>query len=180
MRSHTLTVVVTVLMVGTVSSRAHATPNFPGEIQSHLRLQDSPACALCHVGQPGQGTATTPFAVNMKDRGLAPFDTASLDTALDRMAADHVSSIGDCLDDVDELEAGNDPNEPDPHGTCEDAGREAGSGPVQGASPLTSPRYGCVGSVAPAPANDSPWAALVAGALALAWRRRRRSSSASA
>ncbi|MEO7113033.1 MAG: hypothetical protein ABI183_21525 [Polyangiaceae bacterium] len=155
---------------------AFATPNFPPAIQQDLSLAAPPDCSICHTDgdQGGKGTATTPFAVNMRARGLVEFDTTSLSTALNQMETSHVDSTGDCLDDIDELKAGRNPNLPDPAGACADAGAEAGTLSETPAGPAP-PTYGCVGSISPSRTPDSPYfygVSLIAG-LSLLRRRRR-------
>lgn len=114
----------------------------------------------------------------MKARGLVEFDTGSLDSALDKMAADHVNSTGDCLDDIDELIAGHDPNVPDPAGFCADAGLEAGAPSGGGGGAATpapeTPTYGCVGSIAGTKPDSSAVACAFSISLALLVSRRRR------
>jgi len=107
------------LALATVATRASATPNFPPAIEQDLGLSYMPDCSLCHTDgdQGGLGTVNTPFGVNMRARGLVAYDTTSLQTALDEMASEQVDSAGDCLDDIDELKAGNDPNAP-PTASC--------------------------------------------------------------
>jgi hypothetical protein len=172
LRHHFLLVSCAIFFAGHI---ANATPNFPPAIQSHLTLAAAPDCSLCHSDgdQGGKGTATTPFALNMKARGLVEFDESSLDSALDKMAADRVDSTGDCLDDIDELKAGNDPNHPDPPGTCADAGIDASAPPPSVTAPPETPTYGCVGRIAPKKSNEDSLVFLVmAAAVALARRRR--------
>jgi hypothetical protein len=173
LRHHPLLVVCAFFLARGV---AHATPNFPPAIQSHLSLAAAPDCSLCHTDgdQGGKGTANTPFALNMKSRGLAEFDVDSLNAALDKMAADHVDSAGDCLDDIDELKAGHDPNLPDPPGSCADAGVDASAPPPSVTAPPETPTYGCVGRVATRNSNDDSFLVFaVAAGVALARRRRR-------
>lgn len=93
-----------------VLGAAWATSNFPPTLETDHGVPCQPPCTLCHDGAPGSGTATTAFALAMKDRGLVPNDTASLATALDSLAADGVDSDGDGSGDVDELAVGTDPN----------------------------------------------------------------------
>jgi hypothetical protein len=161
------------------SGVASATPNFPPEIMSHLSLAALPDCTLCHTDgdQGGKGTANTPFALNMKTRGLVEFDSSSLDAALDKMATDRVDSAGDCLDDIDELKAGNDPNQPDPAGSCADAGVDQAAAPPVNSPPPQAPTYGCGARIAAKNSNDDSFVALaVVAGLALARRRRCRAN----
>jgi hypothetical protein len=139
---------------------AGATPGFPAEIQAHLGLTYTPACSVCHVGTPGPGTATTPFAVTLQGFGLVAYDNASLDTALDDDKADNVSSAGDGVSDVQKLENGEDPN-----AVAGDGGSVA--------APFPPPDYGCqLGRVGPL----RPWVIASTGAFIVAVGLRRRSS----
>jgi hypothetical protein len=92
------------------ASTAHATPNFPGAIQTHLKAPSPPTCEVCHVGQKSSGTVTTLFGVSMRGRGLVKYDEASLRTALDALKAEKTDSNKDGTTDIDALTAGNDPN----------------------------------------------------------------------
>ncbi|MGA2451333.1 MAG: hypothetical protein ABTD50_21955 [Polyangiaceae bacterium] len=124
------TLVSFALLATLLSRRAGATPGFPAEIQAHLGLTYTPACTVCHVGTPGPGTATTPFAVTLEGFGLVPYDNASLDTALDDDRASNTSSAGDGVSDIQKLENGEDPN-----------AYAGDGGPVP--APFPPPDYGC-------------------------------------
>ena len=90
---------------------AHASSAFPGEVRSHLALSYTPDCGICHSnGQTGFGTVNTPFGTSMRSRGLMAGNTASVDAALDALAAEHKDSDGDGVGDIDELKAGTNPN----------------------------------------------------------------------
>jgi len=124
---------------------AYGSSIYPPEIRAHLSLSYTPACTLCHnTPSGGFGTVTTPFGRSMMSRGLVAQNLASLDTALDALAAEHTDSDGDGVSDIDELRAGSDPN-------------------VAGGGSVTPPTYGCF-DVSGQPA--SPLALLP---LALAW-----------
>ena len=124
---------------------AHGSPTYPAEIRAHLSLSYTPPCTLCHQTESGGfGTVTTPFGKSMMARGLVAQNLASLDTALDALAAEHTDSDHDGVSDIDELKAGTDPN-------------------VAGGGSVTPPTYGCL-DVSGQPA--SPLALLP---LALAW-----------
>jgi hypothetical protein len=77
-----------------VTSRAHATAEFPSVIQSHFNITctdggiATPDCIICHQNDNGGlGTATRPFGAWMKSNGLTPFNDSELDTLLDKAAA---------------------------------------------------------------------------------------------
>ena len=120
---------------------AWATDAFPGAIQARYMLADLPPeqCALCHVnGIIGVGTVNTPFGKAMRARGLVPYEIATLNAALDAMAAQSVDSDGDGVTDVAELMAGTSPNVAQ--------GTGGGGG---GNVALPPPRFGCGASVVP-------------------------------
>lgn len=94
----------------TPARTARATPGFPAVVAEHLDLPTAPSCALCHAGTQARGTVTTPFGVTIRSRGLQAYDDDSLRTALDALAAENKDSDGDGSSDIDELEAGTDPN----------------------------------------------------------------------
>jgi hypothetical protein len=124
---------------------AHGSSVYPPEIRAHLSLSYTPACTLRHnTPSGGFGTVTTPFGRSMMSRGLVAQNIASLDTALDALAAEHTDSDGDGVSDIDELKGGSDPN-------------------VSGGGSVPPPTYGCF-DVSGQPA--SPLALLP---LALAW-----------
>jgi MYXO-CTERM domain-containing protein len=146
------------LAVVAFAPAAQASPAFPGAIQSKLSMTSAPSCALCHEGgKVGLGTVTTGFGRAMMTRGLKAGDVAALNAALDRMVADKVDSDGDGTLDVDELEAGKDPN-----GTTLAA---ANAPPVE---------YGCGGATVARTQGPTvaPWALLALGGVLLARRRR--------
>jgi MYXO-CTERM domain-containing protein len=169
------TPLLSVLSLLTFDATANATPNFPPEVARHLSLPAPPDCSLCHHdGITGLGTVTTPFGTSMRAQGLVPFDTASLDSALDALDQAKVDSDGDCVPDIDELKAGTNPDVPDnpDGGACADESAAAANAPPP-------PVYGCQLRVAPdePPATAGLWA-LGAAALALVSRLRRRASGA--
>ena len=158
-----VTAVLALAAVALIARSANASPVFPPEIQNHLSLSYQPSCATCHLnGVTGFGTVTTPFGVSMRSRGLVASSTASLDTALDALAAEMKDSDGDGVDDINELKADTDPNV---------AGGSAGS--------ALTPKYGCGGGDLMFPARPSAIAGLIGSlgvaGLALLARRRRAS-----
>ena len=150
-----------------LSIRAGATPGFPADLQADLMLSYQPPCSVCHVnGVTGSGTAQTPFAKSMKDRGLVPANDASLASALTRMETDKVDSDGDTVLDVDELVMGTDPNVAD-----------KGAAPTQKGPSVA---YGCGARIATrgeaGGAEALAIASIVAASIALASRRAHRFS----
>ena len=89
---------------------AHAVQTYPAEIQSHLGLDFTPPCTLCHATNAGGlGTITTAFGNALKARGLTT-GIASLDPALDALASAKVDSNGDGIPDIQQLKNRADPN----------------------------------------------------------------------
>lgn len=128
-----------------------ASPTFPAVLESDLGLSTPPDCSLCHAGgATGSGTATTPFATAMRNRGMVAGNTQSVSAALQQLETDQVDSDGDGATDVDELRAGTDPN---------------------GAGELALPTYGCASAGLP-----SVLVLAAAGLLALYRRRSHRRS----
>ena len=138
------------LLLALAAGPARASSVFPDRIRVDLALSYTPACTLCHVGNPGIGTATTPFAISMRARGLVAGNLSSLDTALAALEAEHTDSDHDGVPDIEELKAGTDPN-------------------VAGGS-LETPTYGCFNVTGRGPGTGSTLAALLA--LVLVVRRR--------
>ena len=181
-RSRVVVVVVAAAFVVTVASRAKATTNFPVAIQTDLALGSAPACALCHTtgNSGGFGTVNTPFGTNARAHGLVAFDEAKLKAALDSMATDHTDSDADCVDDIDELKQGTDPNTANAAVGC-----DAGPGSPSSASATSErPRYGCgaqmaagaIGGLGEGEKGASDL--LAASILGLVVRRRRTSTAA--
>ncbi len=126
---------------------AHASSNYPAEIQTQLSLSYVPACAICHAnGVTGLGTVTTPFGLAMRGKGLVSRDIPSLDTALAALEAEMSPYITDLQKNVD-------PNDP----------RESAS------SPLT---YGCLNVTGQGPA-EAPAGVLLLGLAVLHFVRAR-------
>jgi hypothetical protein len=141
------------------SPLAAAKPSFPISITQALGLGYEPPCSVCHVkGNTGNGTASTPFALSLRARGLTGEGRNVLAAPLAALEADQVDSDGDGVIDVTELRDATDPNSP--------ANASLVGNP--------DPGYGCGGS--PPSGNRrgaSPLAGLgVFGALARRWRRR--------
>lgn len=156
------------------SGRAHATPNFPDALAADIHLASSPDCSLCHTdgNQGGTGTVNTPFGKNMRARGLVAYDTASLSAALTLMSDEKVDSAGACLPDIEELQAGGDPNTPGE--AC-----DGGAPPAVTATSTLLPAYGCSASSRSDGGSSGSLVLVLASSLgiALARRRSRRSTS---
>ncbi len=139
---------------------ALASPTFPPVVQETFSLSREPACTLCHNSlQGGIGTAVTPVGVYLRSRGASAGDTNSLKGALAAMLAEKHDADGDGVTDVDELKAGTDPN-----------GSAVGYG-----EPAV---YGCGARVASGNGTSGAFAAIVAFAGALVFRRRRSGAKA--
>lgn len=150
---------------------AHASPDYPGAIATHLGLSGTPQCTLCHTDNSGgQGTVTKAFGLSMRAHGLVSGSDTSLFAALDAMTADKTDSLCDGTPDIDDLKAGRDPNVADG-----DGGAPASCGTPVGDG--VAPEYGCVGRVAPSrPTDDEAAIAatlVVAAIVAMRGKRRR-------
>jgi hypothetical protein len=137
------------------TSLARASGNFPGELQTWADTPCTPSCIVCHAtAAGGGGTATQPFAMALKERGLSGGgDSAALTNALDALEADAVDSNEDGTPDTEQLRAGVNPN--DGAAFCGDTVAD-------------TPKYGCFQTVR---GTLSPLALLALGAV-LALRRR--------
>ncbi|HEY2406601.1 MAG TPA: thrombospondin type 3 repeat-containing protein [Polyangiaceae bacterium] len=101
---------LTILAVLGWSRGAHAKRQYPAMIAKDLALAYLVPCSTCHLkGNVGAGTAGTPFALSLRDRGLSG-EESTLTSALSRLEADDVDSDGDGIPDVTELRSGSDPN----------------------------------------------------------------------
>ena len=154
---HRPLLVVTVLaFVGLTPSIGHATPNFPDVIEQTVATMGPPPCSLCHQADVRNNySVKTPFGAALKARGLVPEDEASLQAALESLRSDKADSDYDGMADIDELEAGRDPNLPG----------DLGPGPKAS--------YGC--TVRDGNASSSSLITFTLAALAVAWRGRARS-----
>jgi hypothetical protein len=162
-------VVSTTLAFALVAPSAFATPNFPSAIAQHLGLRQAPDCSLCHDGTPSSGTATTPFALSMRQRGLVANDVGSLTNALEALRGEQTDSDCDGVPDIDELLRGSDPNV----ATATDGGAAPG-GACGNAVKAT---YGCsIGRIAGRNAEPASVLVMLLVAAALRSRGRRRNA----
>jgi hypothetical protein len=154
---------------------AAASEEYPGKIQSTLGLECAPPCTMCHDNPlGGLGTVRTKFGLAI--RGTGPLDCCSPDSIPAALAAlsqpsctpspggvpvagAPCDSDGDGVPDIEELQAGRDPN-------------------AGGADFCSGPRYGCGAHIAPA-SGGIDWVSLViagatAAVLARSMRRARK------
>jgi hypothetical protein len=103
---------VALFLVASRAAPAFASASFPPAIQAELGLGSAPPCTLCHRNDVGGiGTVVTPFGRTMLNRlGLAAANVGSLKAALAADQAQNLDSDGDGISDIDELQAGMDPN----------------------------------------------------------------------
>ncbi len=162
---------------------ADASPEFVGELQEQLQMQCTPRCSVCHTSNPGSaGTATQPFAVTMKNAGLAPGDIDTVGPALESLKgpdkdepSDDIDSDGDGVSDLSELTTGveADPNDPD---SVALAARDPSVPGAGEACELVD--YGCGAHVARQPtAPAGVWMTVGAAVVILTLALRRRSRS---
>lgn len=130
------------LVVVLLAAPAWATDEFPPAISARYARANEPRCELCHTnGITARGTVTTPFGSALLGRGLAAYDVASLNAALDTLTTEMVDSDGDGVSDVEELA-----NDTDPNKVPGATGGGAGGGTGAGVGAL---RYGCGASAVP-------------------------------
>ncbi len=139
------------LLLLVVAAPAFATDTFPATIQTKYGLADLPPelCALCHTnGITGSGTVNTPIGRALRMRGLTANNAASLNAALDALAADAVDSDNDGVTDVAELMAGTSPNVAN---AMMGGGAGGGTGGGGGGSVIVipPPKFGCGAAVVP-------------------------------
>jgi hypothetical protein len=101
---------LSVLFLFAFVGNARAEASYPGEIQSHLGLNYTLQCTICHATNLGGiGTVVTPFGTAMRNHGLTT-DIGTLDPALDALASAGTDSNGDGVSDIQQLKNGVDPN----------------------------------------------------------------------
>lgn len=129
-----------------IGTSALASPVYPGTVQNHLNLTQSPQCTLCHATNAGgAGTVAKPFGQALQALGLSGgSDVMKLQETLDTLATNGTDSDGDGVGDIDELKAGKNPN------VADAAPADGGTGevPDAGDPPLPprvipEPSYGC-------------------------------------
>lgn len=140
-----------------LASPAAGSRAYSGVVEERLGTPCAPACTLCHGDSTGgNGTVVKPLGRALLDAGALPNDEASLRAALAAVDAAAIDSDGDGTGDVDELEAGRDPN-------------------VAGEGELCAVTYGCGARVAvTAVGRDAPSLYAVLWGGALVWLRARR------
>jgi len=167
------------LAVFLAPGRAWASDGYPRIVAQLYRLDDEPACTLCHTTiKGGDNTVTKKFGQNVERRGARGKAPGMLQEALIEVANAGDDSDGDEVSDYAELRSGTDPNDgtdamPGAGGGEGGDGGEIALGEVPELPPL--PEHGC--SFARAP-RDSGLAGL---ALLFVWalRTRRRAVRAS-
>jgi hypothetical protein len=179
------TIVLSTLLVGLTELAvlprvAHASPSYPGLLQTDLNLGytlGTNDCIICHTSNPGNiNSATQPFAMAMRAAGLVLESPGSLQAALATLKANKTDSDCDGVPDIQQLIDGRDPNPPGEY--LDGSGRTAPADPGCGAdggvtmTTIDSPQYGCAPGPGAAQVASGPlsWpgAAGLSAALALA------------
>jgi len=170
------------VLVAMAPGPAAANPLFPPTVQTDAPLSYTPPCTICHLTLAGgTGTAIKPFALAMRGAGLTDPLPGTVGPALTMVAAAMPPIDSDCdgTPDVQQLKDGRDPNFPGEY--IDNSGKATPSEPGCGADAGTStpelPAFGCGAQLAPAPAQWSGAAVLVA-ALGAALARVRSAGSA--
>ena len=136
---------------------AYADPTYPAEIQAHLGLTYTPPCTLCHATSSGGiGTVKKPFGEAMLAAGLTT-DIATLDPALDALAAAGTDTDGAGISDIQQLKEGIDPN--------------------TGASNVETEHFGCGLHIAQRRSNGLGQSLVAASLVLLVLSRRARSNA---
>jgi hypothetical protein len=133
-------------LVASWAAPAWASLSFPPTIQAELGLASPPPCTLCHRNDDGGlGTVVTPFGRTLMNRlGVTAANVNSLKAGLAADKAQNLDSDGDGISDIDELEAGMDPN-------VGASGEVAGLNvplPETGCALATRPAFGGTGALA--------------------------------
>src|SRR5262249_7781627 len=99
-------------MMVLVAGRARASSDYPQAVRGKLGLSRAPDCILCHSDDKGgNGTIVTWFGLSMQDFGVQGKRPDLLDAALDRLREEDTDSDADGSPDIEELQAGTDPND---------------------------------------------------------------------
>jgi hypothetical protein len=143
---------------------ALASTTFPEALRKKLGLAEiagpAPGCRLCHQTDAGGiKTATKALSRSLQAAGVAGANVPSLLAGLEALEADGTDSDRDGVSDIDELEAGTDPNV-----ALSDDGA-----PIAEDIPL--PETGC--ALGAAPSTSGAWTALAASLWLLARRSSR-------
>lgn len=145
---------------------ARASATFPEAVRGELGLEQiagpAPGCQLCHqtdVG--GLKTATKPLGRSLSKAGATASSVPALLAALAALEEQGIDSDRDGTPDIEELQAGSDPNVASADGS-------GGAAPSL-AEEVPLPQTGCSLARAPSP-GPFVWASL---AVVLLWRARR-------
>jgi hypothetical protein len=142
------------LLVAAWTPAASAMSDFPGEIQKHLSMSDTPPCTLCHATPSGGGAVVTPFALNMVKAGLDPSNPSSVASALDKLEQHGTDSNQDGVPDIEQLRQGVDPS--------------------TGESLSGAEKYGCGARIAKGTVRRDSGVIVAAALLAMVFTARRR------
>jgi hypothetical protein len=143
------------------SASAQASQPFPSAMSDALGMPCAPSCTICHATEAGGvGTVVKLFGNSAKAAGAGPFSVDALKGALSCMSAPvgttcanmlpskgPIDSDGDGVTDIDELTAGNDPNN-------------------KGDARICGPNYGCGAHISRVPPARSGTALAIAGSVA--------------
>jgi hypothetical protein len=156
-----MALVGSVLVASLWTSGAAASQEYPSALEESLNMPCVPQCTVCHATElGGAGTSIQPFATSVKQAGALGANVDSLLTALATLQAAGKDTDGDMNPDIDELAAGEDPNE-------------------AGAARICGPVYGCGAHVSRTPPsrNGAAWAFAGCAAALVAFGFRRVSST---
>jgi hypothetical protein len=149
---------------------ASATPDFPAALATDLGVTCVADCTICHTNNSGgAGTVTQPFGRQLQIYGLAKYDQASLQNALNTCKAAGLGCDTNCngTNDVDELTSCINPNLTN---QCDGGTSNLGDVVIYGCE--TSPRAPGNGPAGPGSAAAAIAALLLGGLLVGRMRRR--------
>jgi hypothetical protein len=175
-----------VLLFTALPAVTHATPEFPGLIQTDLNLDydlntmPPTNCIICHQTNAGGEGTLIAFGQAMKEMGgLMPYADATVQPALDKLQ--QLGTDSDCngIPDIKQLEMGYNPNFPGEYigGNSTSANLDGPDGGcnADGGTDGAQPAYGCGAQLAPtAPSSEGSVAAGLVAAIGLALARRPR------